>query len=54
MYKLMQLTKIFVNISRCFNISLGVVRSLPWGPRGRAVKTIDANAGGRGFEPHRE
>ena len=40
-------------LSRCFNISLGVVRSLPWGPRGRAVKTLAANAGGRGFEPHR-
>ena len=40
-------------LSRCFNISLGVVCSLPWSPRGRAVKTLAANAGGRGFESHR-
>ena len=31
-------------ISRYFNISLGVVRSLPWGPCGLAVKTLAANA----------
>ena len=27
-------------LSRCFNISLGVVRSLPWGPRGLAVRRL--------------
>ena len=27
-------------LSRCFNISLGVVRSLLWGPRGLAVRRL--------------
>ena len=27
-------------LSRCFNISLGVVRSLPLGPRGLAVRRL--------------
>ena len=40
-------------LSKCFNLSLGVVRSLPWDPCDRAVKTLAANAGGRGIESHR-
>ena len=27
-------------LSRCFNINLSVVRSLPWGPRGLAVRRL--------------
>ena len=40
-------------VEKYFQGVLIVVRSLPWGPRGRAVKTLAANAGGRGFKPHR-
>ena len=36
-----------------FNIFSFKLVLLPWGPRGRAVKTLAANAGGCGFEPHR-